>query len=392
MGFLRLFFAVAVVAAHAGPIFGIALVSGRTAVECFFVISGFYMAMVLEKKYLRLPTRAWRTFMGARLLRLLPIYALMLVAGLCLVLLGGAIYIGDRAQPMTQLFELPAVTWIPIVFSNLVVFTQDWSMFSAIDPAGYLHFSPDVFSEASPAYRFFLVPQAWTVGLELTFYLLAPGLARRSNRTLGLILVSSVALRFLFAFMGLRGDPWSYRFFPFELSLFVAGMLAFRFRDRLRGLLRVRGIWPLVIVGGALALLPVLGAWPAINGVALLAFPFAVAALVPAIFESTSKSRVDRWVGEYSYPVYMIHVLVLSIFASVGVNPPGVVAVLACLAAASVVVFGIDRPLEVLRQRRIRMTLARAGVSESGRTGQPGASASPADPSKERLGHPFPSA
>ena len=102
MGFLRLFLAIAVVATHAGKIFGIPMVSGRTAVECFFVISGFYMCMVLEQKYLRLPTRQWLTFIGSRVLRLFPVYLVVLLASALLVLLGGEIWgaqIGQLVQP-----------------------------------------------------------------------------------------------------------------------------------------------------------------------------------------------------------------------------------------------------------------------------------------------------
>lgn len=66
MGIIRLLLAAAVVLGHSSPIFGQTLGGGVLAVNCFFVISGFYMAMVLQKKYLRLPTHQWKTFMSAR--------------------------------------------------------------------------------------------------------------------------------------------------------------------------------------------------------------------------------------------------------------------------------------------------------------------------------------
>jgi peptidoglycan/LPS O-acetylase OafA/YrhL len=51
MGILRLLLAVSVIAAHAGPILGTMMVPGNYAVETFFMISGFYMSLILNSKY-----------------------------------------------------------------------------------------------------------------------------------------------------------------------------------------------------------------------------------------------------------------------------------------------------------------------------------------------------
>jgi len=50
MGFIRIILAIAVVIVHTEPIFGFELVRGRVAVQSFFIISGFYMAMILNEK------------------------------------------------------------------------------------------------------------------------------------------------------------------------------------------------------------------------------------------------------------------------------------------------------------------------------------------------------
>ena len=51
VGKLRLILAMSVVIVHTSPLFGLTLVGGRGAVECFFVISGFYMSLVMRTKY-----------------------------------------------------------------------------------------------------------------------------------------------------------------------------------------------------------------------------------------------------------------------------------------------------------------------------------------------------
>lgn len=359
MGFLRVFLALAVVVGHSGSVLGLPLVSGRTAVQCFFVISGFYMAMVLETKYLKLREKTWTTFMQSRIARLFPVYLLTVALTIALVLAGGNVFVNNDSQRLPEFLALPIVTWLPIAVSNLIIVTQDWALFAGIDAAGHLFFTPDFRSAESPAYEYFLVPQAWTVGLELVFYALAPFLARRDTRVLIGLMVGSIIMRLVLGLAGLGADPWSYRFFPFELSLFIAGMVAFRFRRTLAW--KTPKYMPVALVFVGLLLLPLGRLVPAAYGVALVVFPLAFAVFVPAIFESTKKSAVDRWVGELSYPIYLIHILVISFFASVGIQLGAPLAVLASLLVGGVVVLLVDEPLEAARQRRLRRTFRRAG-------------------------------
>ena len=51
MGLIRTLLAISVVLAHSSPIFGIKLVGGQVAVQAFYMISGFYMTLVLNEKY-----------------------------------------------------------------------------------------------------------------------------------------------------------------------------------------------------------------------------------------------------------------------------------------------------------------------------------------------------
>ena len=76
--------AMAVVLYHLGinDLAGFPLISGRAAVFSFFVISGFYMAMVLKTRYTEqaLGPKYVRIFYLSRFLRLYPIYAVVLTA------------------------------------------------------------------------------------------------------------------------------------------------------------------------------------------------------------------------------------------------------------------------------------------------------------------------
>ena len=48
MGFIRLLLAVSVVSSHAGVHPFLSLVGGTVAVKTFFIISGFYIAMIIN--------------------------------------------------------------------------------------------------------------------------------------------------------------------------------------------------------------------------------------------------------------------------------------------------------------------------------------------------------
>ncbi|MHA2428144.1 MAG: hypothetical protein ACXADB_08990 [Candidatus Hermodarchaeia archaeon] len=50
MGSIRLFLAFAVLMSHAG-VCDIEIIPGHVAVQTFFIISGFYMSLILAQKY-----------------------------------------------------------------------------------------------------------------------------------------------------------------------------------------------------------------------------------------------------------------------------------------------------------------------------------------------------
>ena len=51
MGTIRLLLALFVVVTHTESFFGFNFTGGQVAVEIFFIISGFYMTMILNEKY-----------------------------------------------------------------------------------------------------------------------------------------------------------------------------------------------------------------------------------------------------------------------------------------------------------------------------------------------------
>jgi peptidoglycan/LPS O-acetylase OafA/YrhL len=162
MGVVRTLLAIAVVVTHTGPLFpSVTMIPGTLAVQAFYVISGFYMALVLSTKY---SGRA-ADFYAARALRIFPIYWIVLAATIAL-----------NGAPFAELNDASTVL---IGGANLLLFGQDALRYMQVDASGAL--SLDLALSDANTYKFMPVPQAWTLALELEFYVLAPLLVRWSN-------------------------------------------------------------------------------------------------------------------------------------------------------------------------------------------------------------------
>src|SRR5437879_528040 len=79
MGAIRLLLALSLVASHCGSFFGLRLIDDETAVEAFFIISGFYMSLILNEKYVG-SNSSYQLFISNRFIRLFPLYWIVLLA------------------------------------------------------------------------------------------------------------------------------------------------------------------------------------------------------------------------------------------------------------------------------------------------------------------------
>lgn len=306
MGFLRTLLALSVVLDHLGGGYADHLVGGRLAVQLFYVISGFLISFVLTAtdNY----QGATGKFYANRFLRLFPIY--LTVAGLTLVahvMSGGAFFRFYDALPFSaELF---------LVVSNLIIFGQDWLMFFGIQHSA-LAFTGSFAHSEVPLYQGLLVPQAWTLGVEMSFYLVAPFVLGSPRRLLAL-LAASLALRAVLILTGVGlSDPWTYRFFPTELALFLIGSLSHqvllpRVKAWTRRFHRLPELGTAVLVVYSVLHFSI-GINPTVrDGLAVLLF----AALLPLAFLFQSRHRLDKAIGELSYPIYICHSLVILFFS-----------------------------------------------------------------------------
>ena len=379
MGLIRLLLALAVLVGHSWQIRGLSFVTPSFAVSIFFAISGFYMALVLNRKY-EASARGTRLFWSNRLLRLFPSYWAVLL--LTLAVYGGSVGFGSAPLASTFQANFPwlqhhtlgsLAPWsvLLFVFVNLFVIGQDITLFSSVAPNGSLSFGANVIGSPSAAHRFLLVPQAWSISLELMFYAIAPFMLRRRLRVLLLLLGASAALRLALILVGLHKDPWTYRFFPTALACFLLGAISYRLagpattwhlRARV-GLVGVALASAFIVFNGDLA--SALGhAVPHATGVAQAAAFVAVVLFMPAIFELTKNNRIDVFLGDLSYPLYLVHLMVIQavlIYSQVyggllrhmaQAGTPYVA--LLALAVSAGIVWLLERPIDRYRQRRVR--------------------------------------
>lgn len=316
MGIIRLLLALAVVLGHVGGLFGYEMTGGRVAVEAFFMLSGFYMALILEKKYVQ-ANNSVRLFITNRFLRIYPSYWLVLVLTIGYSLLCWKFF-GSPIR-FTAFHEngpaMGAGAWSFLSLSNVVIFGQDIAMFFGLNTdSGNLFFTPDFTQSHPQLHEFLMVPQAWSLSIELLFYLLAPFLLRRKSGVLVILLVLSLLFRIVIYNHGWSNDPWNYRFFPTELVFFLAGALAFRMYTYWQTR-KVNEQLPLLATLAIIALVLVYNYLPG-GEVRNWSFYTLLFIALPFIFIFSRKRRIDRWIGELSYPVYISHILVFTVCSS----------------------------------------------------------------------------
>jgi len=150
------------------------------------------------------------------------------------------------------------------------------------------------------------LPQAWTLGAELTFYLFAPFLLRSLRASLAVLLVSLAVRAVLVATIG-HVDAWTYHFLPATACFFLLGHFA-QLAGRRFEVVR-RGEFGAVML--AVAVVVSLRFYPQFDDPAFWVATLAFAAALPGVFHATKDSHWLNALGDLSYPVYLTHLFVI---------------------------------------------------------------------------------
>ena len=375
MGLLRILLAISVLTAHihGKSILGFRLVHGDLAVQSFFMISGFYMALVLNQKYR--PGEYW-VFLQQRWLRLMPVYWILLALNIVT-----AIFFVSRL-PVQRAYagwlyhghvpDATALAWF--VFENIFIVGYEFLSCAAVNVGtGAVYFPAQPGLERLPALDYTIIGPAWSLSLEMMFYVLAPYLVRRPWRVqLGLVTASTL-LRW--------GCNWYFHFtspyfvdscFPFELAFFLSGSLAYQVYLRTSdAILRGSGRWQ----WARWIFYAIVIAYSRLPGPDILHYRFFVCAMfimLPVLFTLTKNTAWDRFTGELSYSFYLGHPLIIVLTSALIMRLPenrwGIAYLLACLCFSYLIYrfveSKIDRWRESLLERRPRVPVeSRAPVA-----------------------------
>ncbi|WP_322843745.1 acyltransferase [Pseudomonas sp. B33.4] len=269
MGAYRLLLAVLVAVSHMGKLF-MGFNPGVVAVISFLLISGFVMTSLIERNY-KAPEKIGRFYLD-RALRLYPQFLFYFIAS-CTV-----IY-----------FLLPGTPqWAELTFRNIAANL-------AIVPLGFYMFG---------ASGTWIVPPAWSLGLEMCFYLVIPFLL--IYRARGVAFALSVAV-FIPACLGfINTDYYGYRLLPGVLFVFLCG--SYLYKPQAKGLAIAAG----TAVAAALIFVAIMAGWierrPSNAEVAA-----GIALGIPAVYwlSKLKFHRIDELLGNISYGVFLNHFVVI---------------------------------------------------------------------------------
>ena len=356
MGVIRFLLALSVLGAHTGGIFGLTFVGGKIAVQTFFIISGFYMALILEKKYTG--KGSYKLFITNRFLRIFPIYFVVLFLSIFLYYF---LFLEKGIGPFhffsDYFFRMNIFLQLYLILSQLSIFGLDWVMFLGVHAKnGLPFFTPDYLSTKPLLYDFLFVPQAWTLSLELLFYLFIPFVFRRM-KLLMVLIFASISLRVVLYGMGLHHEPWTNRFFPTELVFFLLGVFICRTSEFIRLFVSHRyiSIYFICFLLFFFFYQYIPYMFLLVDIKQFLFFLLLIGGL-PGFFLFSQKNRLDYLFGELSYPMYLSHIFVFSFVTFFNTSQPqlhGIETAVITSIISFFLYFFIDRPIDTYRQWRV---------------------------------------
>lgn len=323
VGTLRIFLAILVALAHINmfePSLSVGLYGAMFAVRVFFLMSGFYMALVLDTRY----KDSILAFYKARAFRLYPVYwvTLILTVVFLVVILGQL----HTFAYWAELFKNPRSWWLipPVVLSNVSFFGIDVMYLSAVNTSqGSLIYYKYASASDLALHFFVLLGPAWAMATQAMFYLIAPFIMKPRRRNMAVFILFSLALFYVPLFLGLPVLPDSRYLFTANLFLFLFGYVSYLLYKSLRphleafpyGFLAIP--FSILLTGVYAYYYPSISAckdgmlitWAFLEPVFIVVLGF----FIPFMFVATKDIRWDRTIGELAYPIYVIHIFGLEI-------------------------------------------------------------------------------
>lgn len=313
MGVYRLILAILVLLSHCGiklPGYN----QGVTAVVSFLIISGYVITKLISSKF---PNKCdIKEFYYDRALRLFPqfIFYLILTSALYLI------FDGTEKMSISQFF----VNAFMLPLNTFAVYNNDY----------------------------IIVPQSWSLGLELQFYLLIPFILLSKKKAAWA--VASIIL-FLPAYLGIvNTDYFGYRMLTGTLFIFLLGsMMAGNER---------RSLWIIYAVSAVMLVLSVSleGLSHEFNKEVLSGVLIGVPT-VWLLFKVKIRNKWDSLAGDLSYGVYLNHLMFFYAYNKLGFNVLTIEGAMLIMGSSMTMSYIslriIEQPFFRIRHKRIRKDL-----------------------------------
>ncbi|MEQ1749545.1 MAG: acyltransferase [Prosthecobacter sp.] len=380
MGCLRLFLAFAVVAAHTLRAGNMSFIlPGNLAVKLFFVVSGFYMAMILAEKYNQPGWTGLRLFYSNRALRIYPLLWVTLALELATAWLV-PMTLGSQWSVwpglLSWLYEQERLASIASLaaaqISGFGVDAVHLFSFNSIGVASW--YDGPVANGSVRGWSTMPMSHAWSISCELVFYLAAPFLGRLKTPALISTAIASTLIALFFGrivnqpeLAEVASSFWA----PLQFGYFILGILAYRlFKSSMWCRVTKSSCAQLGITIGFGFLILLYGFWNRFSYTATLVFLFGAAVVaIPILFARSSRFHWDRVLGNLSYPVYLVHISVIRLLELSSVKSvlgdhffgtlqhAGLVMTLS-VGFSWLLVKILDQKIDNYRQRRLSLVLA----------------------------------
>lgn len=278
MGAYRLLLAVLVLISHTNtPFLGYNI--GVAAVISFFIISGYVMTALIDRRYSSPSSIV--DFYKDRALRLYPQFLFYVAVNTAIIY-----------------FLLPNSAQSPSVEPKNIALTV------AMLPLGYY-----MFGAADPN----IAPPAWSLGLELSFYLIFPAIIYLRAR--GPFFIISAGIFLLAYFRFIDTDIYGYRLLPGVLFIFLCGSYLYRPSSKIKHIpFATSAASLLLFIAAAFGLIE--------KGHHAVEVTAGVAIGIPVVYALAKLGfhRIDEFLGNISYGVFLSHFTAIYVAFSMGIH------------------------------------------------------------------------